>query len=606
MKKIKLLCVAGALGAMALTSCTDLTENIYSQLTKDNYYTDKAAVEAAVLRPYEHGEWCRWKSDVWKLQELTGDHFVWTQKGRHGYDDGMWIRLHEHKWNYIQPQVNGGWTAPFQGITQINIVLRDMNTLDFGALGVTDTEKAAYLAELRVLRAWYYTTLLDLFRQVPIVTEKNGAEEIVEQSSAKDVFAFIESEIKEVLPSLPKEKIMSRWTQAPTAALLVRLYLNAETWIGENRYNDCKTWAQEIVDGKYGNYRIVQTDYKDPFRSSINDYQSPENLFEFWHARGRLEMDVLWGDCMHYTAAQTLGSDVGGNNGIHLQPSRDFQGNIYKHESGLGYPFAKFADCDYRKQPFRTTDAAGGYEGFFLQGAQMKYDRSKQFGFTDEYVNGSEEYSGVPLVFVDQIGRFSENKELKKKDGESDEAYTARYKAYMLEVAKRGYNICNDADVIAKKSQVTTGEENAGIRFNKFPYLPDHDGLYRSQCTPEIRLSEIYYSLAECFYREGNKAKAAELLDYVRVRNYPAEEWSKYSYKANPDKLTDSEFIDEWGREFIGESRRRTDLVRWKSYNKAWWNKEVDATDKEYNYFPIPQNQLNASPILRQTTPGWE
>lgn len=606
MKKIIKLCAAGIIGTMTLTSCTDLTENIYSRLTKDNYYTDKSSVEAAVLRPYEHGDWCGWESDVWKLQELTGDHFVWTQKGRHGYDDGQWIRLHEHKWNYIQGQINGGWVGPFQGINQINTVMRDLNTLDFAAIGITEEEKASYFAELRVLRAWYYTFLLDFFRQVPIVTEKNGAEELVEQSSAKELFTFIETEIKEVLPSLPKEKILSRWTQGPAAALLVRLYLNAEVWIGENHYNDCKTWAQDIIDGKYGTYSIVQTDYKDPFRSGINDYQSPENLFEFWHARGRLEMESLWDDVMHYTAAQTIGSDRGGNNGVHLQPSRGFDGQVYQFKSGLGNPFEKYADCDYRKQPFRTTDASGGYEGFFLQGAQMQYDRQKLYGYTDVNVLGTEEYSGMPLVFVDQVGRFSENKELKKKDGESDDAYKARYTAYMKEVAERGYFVCTDADVIAKESQVTTGEENSGIRFNKRPYLPDHDGLFRSQSSPEIRLSEIYYSLAECYYREGNKSKAAELLDYVRVRNYPAEEWNKYSYKANPSLLTDQEFIDEWGREFIGERRRRMDLVRWNKFHEEWWNKGVDATDKEYKYFPIPQNQLNASPILKQTTPGWE
>lgn len=74
--------------------------------------------------------------------------------------------------------------------------------------------------------------------------------------------------------------------------------------------------------------------------------------------------------------------------------------------------------------------------------------------------------------------------------------------------------------------------------------------------------------------QEGNKAKAAELLDYVRVRNYPAEEWSKYSYVANLDKLTDSEFLDEWGREFIGERRRRIDLIRWNKFHEEWWNKE--------------------------------
>lgn len=42
----------------------------------------------------------------------------------------------------------------------------------------------------------------------------------------------------------------------------------------------------------------------------------------------------------------------------------------------------------------------------------MKYDESKQYGFTDENVNGSEEWMGFSLVFVDQVGRFSEDKSL--------------------------------------------------------------------------------------------------------------------------------------------------------------------------------------------------
>lgn len=608
MKKFKtILCAASILGAMTLASCTDLTENIYSELTKDNYYIDPQSVESAVVRCYEHSDNVTWRGDIWKLQELTADHFVWTQKGRHGYDDGMWIRLHEHNWNYIQSQINGAWVSSYQCISQINTVMRDMNTLDFSSIGISDEDKAAYFGELRVLRAWYYMFLLDFFRQVPIATEQQGAEEIVAQSSAEDVYNFIESEIKEVLPSLPKEKRLGRWTQGPAAGLLVRLYLNSEVWIGKNRYADCKQWAEDIIAGKYGSYSINQSDYRDPFRSGINDYESPENLFEFWHDRGRLEQQTMWADVMHYTAAQTIGSDGGGNNGIILQPSRDFQGNIYQFESGLGNPFEKYADCDYRKQPFRTTDPKGGYEGFFLQGPQMQYDAAQQFGFTDVFVNGTEEYSGVPLVFVDQVGRFSEQADLKQREGESNDAYTARKTQYMKDVAERGYFICNDADVIAKGSQVTTGEENSGIRFNKFPYLPDHDGLFRSQSTPEMRLAEIYYAAAECYYREGNKAKAAELLDYVRVRNYPAEEWSKYSYVQNPDLLTDKEFLDELGREFIGERRRRPDLIRWGKFGSSWWNKKEDPNDGvERKYFPIPQNQLNASPVLVQTTPGWE
>ena len=158
-------------------------------------------------------------------------------------------------------------------------MLRDFNTVDFSAIGVTDEEKAAYYSDLRVLRAWYYMFLLDFYRQVPIATEQQASDEIVPQSTAKEVYDFIESELKECIPTLPKEKRLGRWTQGPAAGLLVRLYLNAKVWIGEDHYADCKQWAEDIIAGKYGTYSINQQDYRDPFRSGINKYQSPCLLY---------------------------------------------------------------------------------------------------------------------------------------------------------------------------------------------------------------------------------------------------------------------------------------------------------------------------------------
>lgn len=189
---------------MAFTSCTDLTEEPFNILTSDNYFTDKASVEATVLRPYEHAQWCGWDGDRWQLQELTGDHFVWTQKGRHGYDDGQWVRLHEHKWNYDMNQINGGWVGPYQGIQQINSLLRDFNVLDFQAMGITDEEKNNYIGELRTLRAWFYIFLIDFYRNVPIFTEKDAPDELLAQATPEEVFSYIESELKDVLPQLKK------------------------------------------------------------------------------------------------------------------------------------------------------------------------------------------------------------------------------------------------------------------------------------------------------------------------------------------------------------------------------------------------------------------
>jgi hypothetical protein len=127
-----------------------------------------------------------------------------------------------------------------------------------------------------------------------------------------------------------------------------------------------------------------------------------------------------------------------------------------------------------------------------------------------------------------------------------------------------------------------------------------------NQSVAEIRLGEVYYSLAECKYRAGDKAGAAKLLDAVRKRNYPDGEWSKYSYEQNLSKLDDQEFVVEWGREFLGEHRRRTDLIRWGRFGEAWWNKPQDKNDKDYEIFPIPSRILNSNPLLKQTTRGWE
>ena len=101
------------------------------------------------------------------------------------------------------------------------------------------------------------------------------------------------------------ERKTSRTLDTGTAAgLLVRLYLNAKVWIGEDHYADCKQWAEDIIAGKYGTYSINQQDYRDPFRSGINKYQSPENMFEFLARTRSFGTTDDVADGMHYSAAQ--------------------------------------------------------------------------------------------------------------------------------------------------------------------------------------------------------------------------------------------------------------------------------------------------------------
>ena len=538
------------------SSCTDLNEEVFDTLTSDSYYQDKNSVIAAVTRPYEHGHWCGWSGDRWLITELTADQFVWTQKGKHGYDGGDWIRLHRHDWNADDRRIYGGWVGPYQGIGQCNLIIKDISALDYSSMGMTDADKQQHIAELRTLRAWFYLFLIDFFREVPIVEQ---VAEVKGQSSPQEVFTYIEKEIKEALPALPKNTRAGRWDQGGAAALLVRLYLNAEVWIGTPKYSECAQLAQAIIDGVYGTYSL-DPDYRGPFRSGINGYRSPENILEFPHARNQYEFSWMYNAMMHYQTRYSLDNDWGGWNGVHLTPSRDLEGNIYPYT--LGKPFEKYSDDDKRKQPFTTTSLNGDYEGFFLIGQQYTFNAEQGYGYTPEPVNGTEEYNGKPLRFVDQVGRFSEG----------------------------------DAG-LAKGSHVNTGEENSGIRLLKFPWLPLSQNLFQFNSAPEIRLAEVYFALAECNYRAGDISTAANLLDAVRKRNFPADKWLANSFEANPGLLTDDGFVDELGREFLGERRRRTDLVRWQRFGNEWWDKPPDPEDR--SVFPIPNRVLNANPLLK-------
>lgn len=73
-------------GATLLTnSCTNLDEEIFSEVTKDNYYNNADEVIAALLRPWGH--FCgvmQVAQASWSCNELSADAAAWPQKGVHG------------------------------------------------------------------------------------------------------------------------------------------------------------------------------------------------------------------------------------------------------------------------------------------------------------------------------------------------------------------------------------------------------------------------------------------------------------------------------------------------------------------------------------------
>ncbi len=154
-----------------------------------------------------------------------------------------------------------------------------------------------------------------------------------------------------------------------------------------------------------------------------------------------------------------------------------------------------------------------------------------------------------------------------------------------------------------KESKLGNGDFNSGLYCVKYPFYPFTGGYYIESDYTEIRLAEIVYSQAECLLRLGQAGEAGKLLNSVRKRNYE-NFTANIAYQPEGNVVLDmKEMLDEWGREFLAESRRRTDLIRFGRYQEAWWDKPRDA-DNHYELFPLSQTQLEQNEYLKQN-PGY-
>ena len=562
--------------ALILGGCTKLDEHVYDKVDESQVLTRRDDVIRGFLRPFEHAYWSIQGNDVYAVQENSSDEIGTYNRQGDWQDGGYYQRMHYHTWTSQDGFTSGAWTAFYQGIVLATNSLQDMEGIaDPTKLNVTPGEMADFKAELRTLRAWFYLRAFDFYRNIVIVTDVKHTTTSPNQTPPAEMFNYIESELKAALPDLPKrealgDKGIGRWTQAGAASLLARLYLNADAYIKQDRYNDCATVCQDIIDGKYGNYQLdnrwdAPFDYTNTTVNSETIYGFPSTLSRtHWQYDGGMYFWALTYDAAPLYCGFT---DYGQSNPRYaLQPGRDVDSVEYSF--ALGKPFVKFqryAD-DYRLKLYKNLGDSKR-EGMFLYG-YLPFTRNVNGVPTPDTVRGNK--GPYPLFIRDQVGWFLD--------------------------AKPGQRIAD------KESNMNHADHNSGVFFLKYPLYPTPDPNRITSAYAEVRLSEIYYMLAECKYRAGDKPAAAALLNAVRARNYPAG--SPSLYKPDGSQLNDQEMLDEWGREFLGENRRRTDLIRWGVFNTGtWWDKQPDADDHTA-IFPIGRDIMGVNPHFVQN-PGY-
>lgn len=560
-----------------LASC-NMDEVYYSTVTPNTFFTSKQNIEAVVGRPFVH-----WKTyigaNTWYPQEYTTDEMICPARTTNDwYNSGRFIRLHRHT---MMPSDNDAATIykeTMQGVARCLAAIDDLSGVDYKACGVTDSEMSNYIGQLNALMGYFYMRALDFYGGVPIYNSPN--EELKPRATAKQTFLHTETLLKQAVQDCAVKSGLGAVesgfiTKGAAAMLLAQLYFNAEAFIGEAHYTDAAQICQDILNGVYGSYKLGET-WNDVF--GFDNVNSPEMMWCCPSSLNYLKIDWYFTHCMPYWANEYFGvtTERGrANNGGCLAPSRNPKDELYKvvnPEIKLGSPYEKFEDTDLRKKPYRYLGNKK-FEGMFLIG---------------DLVNPND-----PTRSAKYYRTYKKNKTVHIND------HIAPYSQLKSYDAKKGkYDSLDDLPSHMDKC----AEEDDGVRLVKQPVpMEDEYTLLYSSAWPAIRYAEVYYTLAECKLRTGDKKGAADLINEVRKRNFENQNDPNPVTVSNLDMYR---MADEWMIEFIGEGRRRTDLIRMGFFvTEKWWDHEP-SNDKNKNRFPIGDTVLGSNSLLKQN-PGY-
>jgi starch-binding outer membrane protein, SusD/RagB family len=508
---------------MVAGSCTNLDEEVFSEITEDSFIPADEDIVALMASGYTPLRYIMGWQGLFDLQEEPGDVFI-TPTRPNGWDDGgTYKRMHFHTWDNVQWQPQNTWITCFNGINSINRVILQIEN---GSLPVEEEQAIAIIAEMRAVRALYYSILVDTHGNVPILRDFN--DEVPVQSSRSEVYEFIISELTEVIPALSEERqaTYGRLNKWGALALQARVYLNAEVYAGTAEWGKVIELTNEIINSN--NYTL------DPIYRNIfaaDNQTSPEIIFA-------VPYDELyageWSQHMKQLLPQT----------------RDV--------------------LNMQAQPWGGSSANPQFINTYQQGDNR---------LADSWFMGEQ------------------------RDADTGEIL---------------YTLVNHMP------SIYFSEFYEGLRFRKYEILPGTNASMPNDF-PFLRYTDVLMMKAEALLRTGNENEAAALVTQVRVRSFDnpedavvtgAELAGNSTFKfgtlaedgsiaqaGNQTPVQYGRFLDELGWEFVGEARRRTDMIRFGVYQtKNWYNHTPQGNHTIL--FPIGLPQLNTNSNLVQN-PGY-
>lgn len=202
-----------------------------------------------------------------------------TDEALIAWNDATIQNFHWQQWGSGDGFIFAFYSRIYYQISICNEFLREATDSKLDERNITGsvrTEIEGFRNEVRFLRALSYWHALDMFRNVPFVTEDDIVGSFFpEQINGNDLFAYIETELLEIenlLPA-PRTNEYARADQAAAWMLLAKLYLNAEVYIGEGHYPEALEYSEKVINAGY----TLEEEYGHLFLT--DNHQSNEIIF---------------------------------------------------------------------------------------------------------------------------------------------------------------------------------------------------------------------------------------------------------------------------------------------------------------------------------------
>ncbi len=373
---------------MALLVSCELDQYPHTETTSKDVYVSAENYESVLSGIYT--------SMIVNLSSISGDDrfqnytraLLMFQEATTDNMDNVWAAgesttdLNNLEWSAGDPWISAIYYHIYNIVALSNEFIRNASDEKISSFSDDDKKKIiGWRNEARCLRALAYYHALDLFPAVPFVDESDPVGSYIPETYTREqLFGYLESELTElssegVLPVSAYGHV----TSGTASAILAKMYLNAEVYVGKVYYNECIKACKDVISMGYS----LEDTYSNLFNAD-NHKRSNEIIFAL---ACNATNTVAWGAGTYMVCATRFDFDAG--------MTEDFGVATYWNCLRARPQLVdKFADGDSRGKFGSRNRAAytdSPEEGWYKVEGDTKYvyqDRPKEIIGHDETTSG--------------------------------------------------------------------------------------------------------------------------------------------------------------------------------------------------------------------------